>query len=44
VDSSMNTAGQWLVSVSGSIAMNFSAMAVLPGLALRVLARSFFRG
>jgi len=38
VDSSMNTAGQWLVSVSGSIAMNFSAMAVLPGRRLRCIA------
>lgn len=31
VPSSMNTAGQCSVSVSGSIATNRSAMAVLPG-------------
>lgn len=35
VDSSMNTAGQWLVSVSGSIAMHFSAIVDLPGCWLR---------
>jgi hypothetical protein len=41
VFSSMNTAGQWLVSVSGSIAMKRSAMARPPWLALRLFAHVF---
>lgn len=42
VSSSTNTAGQWSVSVSGSIAMNFSPMISLLGWRLRLIA-PFYR-